>query len=219
MRLASAYLFDLDGTLVDTAPDLVLAVNFCLREAGYPPVSVERLRNWVGRGSSALLSEAFADYDASEPSQDTLQCFMDYYERHVADQSQPYAGVLPTLNRLQQLGCKMAVVTNKYRHLAMPLLEALKLSDFFTTVIGGDCTDSPKPHPKPLLLACERLQVAPEQTIMVGDAYYDEAAAIEAQASYRQVTYGYTDASLRPADLPPLKLIDSFTDLLKAAPV
>lgn len=214
MPLARAYLFDLDGTLIDTAPDLVCAVNHCLAQAGYPQVSVDRLRNWVGRGGRALLAEAFSSYGAPEPAQDVYQVFLDYYAQHIADHSLLYEGVLSALNRLQAADCSLSVVTNKYRHLAIPLLDALKLSDFFVTIVGGDCTDSPKPHPKPLLLACERMQVTPVQTIMVGDAYYDEAAAVKAGVGYRQVTYGYTVPGLRPDDLSPPAMIDSLTDLL-----
>lgn len=209
-----AYLFDLDGTLVDSAPDLAVAVNHTLTTFDYQPISVAKVRQRVGKGGKVLLTEAFAAAGVEQLPETALPIFIEHYQQHIADLSTLYPGVLDTLTALHQAGHPLAVVTNKYLWLAVPLLEALGLAPLFATVVGSTCAANPKPHPDPVLLACQRLATAPAQAVMVGDSYHDEAAASAAGTDYYQVTYGYADHSLRPAQAAPPAYIDSLAQLL-----
>ena len=212
MAKPAAYLFDLDGTLVDSAPDLTTAVNYVATTFGCQPVIVDKVRQWVGQGARRLLTEVFTAAGHELPDT-ALAMLLQYYEQHIADASLPYPGVMEALTALHQAGYALAVVTNKYKYLASPLLSKLNLASMFTTVVGGTCAGKAKPHPEPVLLACSQLGVAPAQALMVGDSYYDEEAAFAAGASYRQVTYGYADHNKRP-DGPEPATIDSLLELV-----
>lgn len=207
-----AYLFDLDGTLVDSAADLTAAVNYVATAFGCQSVAVDEARQWVGQGASRLLTEAFAATGHELPDA-ALGMLLEYYEQHIADASIPYPGVMEALTAMHQAGYALAVVTNKYKHLATRLLSELNLAFMFTTVVGGTCAGKAKPHPEPVLLACSQLGVAPQQALMVGDSCYDEGAALAAGAAYYQVTYGYEDHSKR-SDGPGPATIDSLLELV-----
>ncbi len=206
-----AYLFDLDGTLVDSVPDLADATNHVLKTFGCSPTTVDQVKSWIGQGAGKILKQAFAAAHRSAVPEDALDVLIDYYQANVSQGSEVYSGVFQGLSALQKRGHPMAVVTNKYRHLAVPLLEDLKLMPFFGVVVGGSCADKPKPWPHPILLACQSLGVDPEQAVMVGDSYNDQAAAEAAGSAYYQVTYGYGDGTtgLKPPDT-----IDSISELV-----
>lgn len=209
-KAKKAYLFDLDGTLVDSAPDLTSATNHVLRAHDRSETSVNQVRGWVGQGAKKILKEAFSELHQPIPD-DALPALIDYYEAHIADNSVIYPGVREALSVFYERGNPMAVVTNKYRYLAIPLLEKLGLMVFFGAIIGGTCAEKPKPYSHPIVLACEQLGVRPEQAVMVGDSYNDQAAAAAAGADYYQVTYGYGDGRQSPVRP---KLIDSFLELV-----
>ncbi len=194
MSLYQAYLFDLDGTLVDSAPDLHATLNVILEEEGLAPVTLDAVRAFIGEGARRLLERSLeAQGEPAEPARldRLLKRYLAYYGSHIADHSQVYPGVRETLVTLQAAGAGLAVVTNKFEHLARQVLEALELSAFFPVVLGGDSLPERKPSAAPLLEACVRLAAAPEATLMVGDSRTDIAAARAAKISVLCVPYGY----------------------------
>lgn len=210
-----ALLFDLDGTLVDTAPDLSAATDHVLAAFGRPHVGLTQVRQMVGDGALALIRRGFA---ASGPAPDeaTLaaghRLFLEYYGDHVADASLPFPGVVATLGRLQAAGHRMAVCTNKPYRLSVMLLERLGLSRFFEAVVGGDSLAVRKPDPGHITGTIEALrhpQGVP--AIMVGDSMNDVAAARGAGIPVIAVSFGYT--TVPPGQLGADRLIDDFADL------
>lgn len=194
MSFYRAYLFDLDGTLVDSAPDLHATLNTILEEEGCAPVTLDAVRAFIGEGARRLLERSLnAQGESSEPARldRLLERYLTYYERHIADHSEVYPEVRETLIALQAAGAGLAVVTNKFEHLAQQVLDALELSPFFPVVLGGDSLPERKPSAAPLLEACSRLGVAAEAALMVGDSRTDIAAARAAKISVLCVPYGY----------------------------
>jgi phosphoglycolate phosphatase len=210
----SGYLFDLDGTLVDTAPDINLALNHALASNGFDPVDEALTRHWVGHGARALVREAITDQQLPETLEEQLvEVFINHYEQHIADASLPYPGVVETLERLSAEGAKLAVVTNKMTRLSVPLLHALELHDFFAAVVCGDTADRPKPAADPALRACEMLSVRPEEALFVGDSETDVSCARAAGCPVVVVRDGYNHGI--PAEaLAADAVIDSFLDLV-----
>ena len=213
-----AYLFDLDGTLVDTAPDIDAALNVALKAGGYQPVSETLTRHWVGFGSRRLLLQALAHQGAEQESQENiaslLEIFIDYYRHHIAANSAPYPGVIETLTQLQQLGCSLAVVTNKLSALTLPLLDALKLSGFFASIVCGDTCEHSKPAADPALHACAELRVPVQHSLFVGDSETDVLCARAAGCPVVCVREGYNHGT--PAEeLGADGVIDNFPELLQ----
>lgn len=211
-----AYFFDLDGTLIDSAPDIHRALNVTLREFGMADVDEAMTRLWVGHGSKRLLQSAIdkaPDCGFTEPSQGMLDCFMSYYQAHIADHSQPYEGVRDTLNALNARGARLAVVTNKYLGLSESVLEQLGLISEFATVVGHESSAAPKPAPDPALLACERLGVTPADALFIGDAPPDVGCARAAGCDVVVVSYGY-NMGVDPRELGGDAVIDSLRQLL-----
>ena len=140
------YLFDLDGTLVDTAPDLGLALNEALNQNGFPIISDEIVRDCVGRGARAMLKQAIAQIQrnlADEKFEETLSLFLDSYKKNLVINSTPYDGVSETLKILLNSGALLAVVTNKLTEFTLPILKKLDLLRYFQTVICGDTASEP----------------------------------------------------------------------------
>jgi phosphoglycolate phosphatase len=192
LKRYEGYLFDLDGTLVDTAPDLNLALNFALDCHGYATVNEALTRHWVGHGAMVLVEQALAFQD--QPDDDTPrihQTFLEYYQQHVADLSQPYPGVTNTLERLSASGAHLGVVTNKRTSFSVTLLKALQLEQHFAAVVCGDTTTAPKPDPEPALHACRALGTPPHNTLLVGDSQTDVLCARAAGCPIVCVDYGY----------------------------
>ncbi len=211
-----AYLFDLDGTLIDSAPDIHRALNVTLRQFGMAEVDEASTRLWVGHGSRRLLQTAIdkePDCAFTEPSQDMLDCFMSYYHAHIADHSQPYEGVREALSALNARGAKLAVVTNKYLNLSESVLQQLDLISQFATVVGHESSGAPKPAPDPALLACERLGISPSEALFVGDAPPDVGCARAAGCDVVVVSYGY-NMGVDPRELGGDAVIDSLRQLL-----
>lgn len=190
------WLFDLDGTLVDSAPDLHVALDHVLTRAGHRSVSETLVREWVGTGARQLIIQALADqYPEAAPEQldlDGLHArFLDYYQSNIAVHSRPYPGVVETLTLLRDAGTPMAVVTNKYEGLSRQLLADLKLDHWFGAVVGGDTLSVKKPDPEPLFEACRQLGGDPRQALMLGDSITDVRAARAAGIPVVCVSYGY----------------------------
>jgi len=194
-----AYLFDLDGTLVDTAPDIHNALNHALRERGYPEIEESLTRHFIGHGGRALIRAALAHHRLPETQAETmLEAFLDYYANHIADHSQPYPTVISTLEALQAKGAQLGIVTNKNSRLTGLLVDALNLRQLFGSIISGDTAARPKPAADPVHMALTELGVVPEQALFVGDSTTDVEAARAAGTAVVCVRYGYSQGV--PAD-------------------
>jgi phosphoglycolate phosphatase len=209
--------FDLDGTLVDTAPDLIGTLNTLLADAGLPPVPLSAARHLVGRGARALLERGFSE--AGEPLDEELgrelfERFLAVYLGRIAQESRPYHGVETALDRLAADGARLVVCTNKRTDLSLALLDALQLTSRFAAVVGADQA-AQKPDPSLLRLAIQRGGGDIGRAIFVGDSMIDQATARAAQAPVVGVTFGYTETPLQAADFD--ALIDSFAELPEVA--
>jgi phosphoglycolate phosphatase len=213
MTRLKAIIFDLDGTLVDSARDLQDATNVVLAEEGLRSVGLEEIKSMIGDGVAKLLERAVAA-TGGDPKRlpVLLPHFLATYEANASRHTAAYAGVPETLAGLRRLGLKLALVTNKPAVATVEILDALGLRAFFEVVIGGDTLAERKPHPAPVLLALKGLGVGPEAAIMIGDNYHDVQAARGAGVRAFAVTYGY---SHRPhAELGAERLIENMADLL-----
>ena len=183
-------LFDLDGTLVDTAPDMVRALQEMQRDHGYDPVSYALARANVSNGAMGLLRIGFPDID-----EEGRHCLIDEYIERYADRlcedSTVFAGLDVLLDSLDLAGCPWGVVTNKPERLTNPLLEQLGLANRSVCAISGDTLAVRKPEPAPLLLGCDIAGVEPHRTIYVGDAARDIEAGLRAGAATVAASYGY----------------------------
>lgn len=198
-RWPGVALFDLDGTLVDSAPDLAAAVDRTLEQLGRKPAGLEQVRQWVGHGSPILMRRALAGKADWEPVreaddalfEDALALFYANYRESNGLHAVTYPGVKDCLEALGKRGCTMAVVTNKPEQFVGPLLKQLELDHYFKLVVGGDTLDTRKPDPGPLLHAMEALSGSRGTTVMVGDSAADVSAAQAAGIPCVAVTYGY----------------------------
>ena len=212
--LAPTIAFDLDGTLVDTAPDLISALNFILDREGLPPVPLDAARNMIGAGARKLLERglelegrAASVWDIDRLSAD----FIAYYAAHIADASRPFEGLERPLDDLAALGCRLAVCTNKLEWLSRRLLDELGLSRRFAAICGADTFGVSKPDPAILRQTIARAGGNPSSSIMVGDAGTDVGVARRAGVPVIGVTFGYTDIPM--ADLKPDRVIAHMRDL------
>ncbi len=191
-------LFDLDGTLVDSVPDLAQAVDRMLQTLERQPAGIERVREWVGNGAEMLVKRALAgghDVDNTELPGELFKrgysLFLDYYGEATADQSELYPGVIECLDGLQARGIPMAVVTNKPIAFTRTMLDGFGLSRYFAVVLGGDSLSTRKPDPEMLQVAMAECGATATQTLMVGDSSNDVGAARNAGCPVVCVPYGY----------------------------
>jgi phosphoglycolate phosphatase len=213
-----AVLFDLDGTLLDTAADIALALNRTVAEYGWNPAAQDDVRRMIGRGSPILIERTAAAQGRT--LDEALQAAMveRFFHHYGALQEKnefaalPYPGVRESLQYLHGAGLRTGVVTNKQQRFARGLLELLELIAWVDLVVGGDSCERRKPDPQPLLFACERLGVPPERTLMVGDSINDVKAARGANIAVVCVPYGYNEGQ-DPRELPCDALIDTLADL------
>ncbi|MBF0182851.1 MAG: phosphoglycolate phosphatase [Magnetococcales bacterium] len=194
---ADALLFDLDGTLVDSAPDLCGAMNHVLQHHQLPTLALDQVRHLVGDGARTLLARGFWGEQATPPLQDSafeeaVARFLAYYSDHLSDHSRPYPGALEMLHHFRQQQMPMAVVTNKPYALALSLLEKLQLLPFFAHVSGGDSWPQRKPAPEPLLYPLQQWQIPPQKAVMVGDSMTDLQAARAAGCAMVWMRHGYS---------------------------
>ena len=191
-------LFDLDGTLVDSAPDLFAALASLRAQRGLAPLEYESLRHYASRGAMGMIEAGFDDQPGLE--RETLRKeFLEYYAGNLWVDSKPFDGVEQALNQIAEKGLGLAVVTNKITRLAQPLVRAAGWQERFECVIGGDTTAFPKPHPAPVLEACRRLGVHPGEVLMVGDDVRDIQAGQRAGSLTAAATWGY----IAPGEEPP----------------
>jgi len=187
--------FDLDGTLVDSAPDLADAVDAMLARLGRPPAGIEKVRGWIGNGVTMLVKRALTGemWPTSDPDgfADALPVFMELYETNVCKRSKLFEGVLEGLKALKAEGYHTACITNKHSRFTLPLLDQLGVSAYLDFIGCGDHFEKHKPDPDPLLKTAERFNAAPERCIMVGDSDNDVRAARAAGFGILCVPYGY----------------------------
>ena len=197
-RRLEAVLFDLDGTLADTLPDLAGALDSVARETGAGAVNEARLRPLVSRGTREMLASVFAHEPDRARIDHARRRFLERYREGVAVRTRLFPGMDAVLDTIERRGARWGVVTNKHAWLTEPLLEALGLHRRAACVVSGDSAAHPKPHPAPLLLACERLSIAPAAAAYVGDSRSDVESGRAAGMATLSAGWGYFD----PGDPP-----------------
>jgi phosphoglycolate phosphatase len=211
-----AVAFDLDGTLVDSAPDLAMAANGMLETLGHVPLPESRIRMRIGDGVDRLV-EAVLTERAGEVPAATLaaaaEVFRTLYARHLCARSRVYPGVLHCLETLRAMGMHQGCVTNKHSLFTLPLLEALQLTRFLEFVLCADRAEQRKPRPDLLNAACKHVNIAPHELLYVGDSRVDIAAARAAGCSVAAVDYGYNQGRPLAAEGPDW-IISSLTEIL-----
>jgi phosphoglycolate phosphatase len=206
--------FDLDGTLVDTAPDLMGTLNLLLVEDGLPTVSTDDANRLVGRGARAMIERGFSEAGralSEEEAPAVIARYIALYRSRIAEASRPFPGMVASLDRLEALGARFVVCTNKRTDLSIALLDALALTGRFAAVIGADAAPAPKPDPRHLLSAIAAAKGDPRRSVMVGDSFADVGAAKAAGVPVVVVSFGYTE--IPPAELGGDRLIDRFDQL------
>ena len=207
-------LFDLDGTLVDTAPDLIACLNKALAANGFSAIGHAQVKPCISHGAMAMIALAAPDADAAAKSR-LLDYMLDCYEQNIAEHSRFYAGIAETLSAIEEQGLKWGVVTNKRQRFTLPLMAALQLSDRAACIVSGDTTANPKPHPEPMLAACRQAGVAPENCVYIGDASHDIVAGKNANMKTLAALYGYLNDGDRPENWGADALIEEPRQLLQ----
>lgn len=212
-------LFDLDGTLIDSAPDLALAIDAMLQSLDLAPAGEARVRQWIGKGAERLVQTALTHAlgaEAIERSTDlqatAMTRFMTFYDAHCTERTRLYPDVRPLLLRWHAAGVVLAIVTNKPLHFTRKILAALQVDALFAHVLGGDGPAGKKPSPRPLLSVCEASGIPVAQALMIGDSANDVGAARAAGISVVCVTYGYNHGQPVAATNPD-RLVDSLAEL------
>lgn len=198
MTAIQAVLLDLDGTLLDTVLDLHAAADGMLADLGRPPVPVEDIRAYVGRGIPNLVKRVLAGNleaadDPAPPPDEALSAFKRHYATFNGRRAQPFPGVIDGLDALKAKGLPLGVITNKAHAFTVPLLERTGLAKYMNVTVSGDSLPKPKPDPMPLVWACGRLNVSPANTLMVGDSVHDFKAGRAAGCRVFLVPYGYNE--------------------------
>ena len=187
-------MFDLDGTLLDTAPQIAEAANRMLVALGKPMLPQAQIATYIGEGVQNLIKRCLTGSVHTEPPAEEFAkaqpLYHGFYEAN-ATESQAFAGVLPALQQLKKLGYHLACVTNKPEKFTSPLLQEAGLADFFEVIISGDSLPKKKPDPLPLLHICQKLGVLPAEAVLVGDSETDIQAAHAAGCFVVTVPYGY----------------------------
>ena len=216
LKTPKMVLIDLDGTLVDSAPDLAFCVDATLKQLGLPPQGLEQVRDWVGNGVEKLMRRALSGDIDGAPDEALLKrampVFLKLYEHNLAQRSRLYPGIREGIALLKAQGILLGCVTNKIARFTEPLLKQLGVRDEFGIVVSGDTLAEKKPHPAPLLHAAQFFNVAPHESLMVGDSVHDVEAARAAGFQVACVSYGYNHgADIRAAH--PDAVIDSLLEL------
>jgi phosphoglycolate phosphatase len=188
-------LFDLDGTLVDTAPDLIRAHNHVMKKFGYPSKSIDELRNAVGSGAKAIMAKGNGKWEWFDEKikNEMTDEFLSFYKKNILHESTLLNGVKEFLKWCKNQNISMAVCTNKTEHLAIDLLKKIGIYDFFEYVSGYNTFEYCKPDPRHLLRTLEMINGAKNKSIMIGDSETDANAAKEAEIPMILLKYGYTE--------------------------
>lgn len=192
MKPIRSVTIDLDGTLLDTVPDLAAAANAMLRELGRPEYDIDTIAGFIGRGIPKLVERCLPDLDAEAVAQ-AQAVFRRHYAIENGRRSKLFPGVLDGLRALRAAGLPMAVITNKAAAFTEPLLVATQLASWFQFAVSGDSLPHKKPHPAQLLHACERMGTSPAENLHIGDSHHDAVAARAAGCPVFIVPYGYNE--------------------------
>ena len=213
-------IFDLDGTLIDSVPDLAFAVNHMLHTLKMETFSEDTIRYWVGNGAQVLVKRALSGQSEIDEALDisvyekALEIFLSYYAQHLAVKTVPYPNVNTTLYTLKEKGYRLAIVTNKPFDFVAPILHSLGMDGLSELILCGDSLSEKKPSPLPLLHLCEKLKVCLEDSLMVGDSKNDILAANACGMQSVAVTYGYNYGEEISTHNPDMA-IDDFKALLE----
>lgn len=211
---ATLVVFDLDGTMIDTAPDLIESLNHTIAVRDLEPVTFDDLTHLVGQGARVMIRRAFdlRGQPLQEADVDPLfDRFIEHYKAHMPGASKPFPGLDTCLDRLHAEGFRLAVCTNKSAQLAVPLLEKLGLADRLAAITGGDTFAFRKPDGRHLLETIALADGTASNSILVGDSVNDIQAAKNAGVASLGVTFGYSDVPI--ADLNPTRIISHFNEL------
>ncbi|MGZ5620123.1 MAG: HAD family hydrolase [Methylobacter sp.] len=193
----SCVLFDLDGTLVDTAPDLISCLNHALNVHGFDAIAPEIIKPFISYGAAAMINASRPLLD-DRIKADILETMLNHYQDNIAEHTIFFSGMAETLAAIEAQGLKWGVVTNKRERFTNPLMAALKLTERAACIVSGDTTANPKPHPEPMLAACKQAKVDPQECVYIGDARHDITAGKNAQMKTLAALYGY----INPGDAP-----------------
>ena len=191
MKEIQAVFFDLDGTLIDTAPDMGGALNRLLAIHDRPTLAADAIRPHVSNGANVLIKLGFGDHISDEELAKLRQEYLDIYASHLAEESAPFPGMLQTLEAIEEKGLPWGVITNKPGWLTEPLLKQLNLWSRCVCVVSADTCAERKPHPMPMFYACEVAGVTPENCLYVGDDLRDMQAGNAANMTTVAAAYGY----------------------------
>ena len=205
------YLFDLDGTILNSGKDIAVAANYALKKLGKNPLSESEIIKHVGYGGRKLI-EGILNTSDEELINEGVKLFREYYFSNLTTYSEPYPFVIDVLKNLKEKGKYLGVVTNKYEDLSVQILKELDLLDFFDVVVGGDTTPEKKPHPLPIIHALERIPVNSEKAIIVGDSEADILAGKQAGIKTCLVTYGFGKTEIAK-NFNPDFIIESFKEV------
>ncbi len=197
-RTVRTVLFDLDGTLADTAPDMVGTLNQVLAEEDRPPVSLADYRNHVSHGTAHLIRRAFGEKQAEDIFKRRIKRFLEIYPARLCDETTLFPGMIELLEALESSGKKWGVVTNKPARFTEPLMELLGLHQRSACTVSGDTVAERKPHPLPMLTAARLANSQPEQCIYIGDAERDIQAGNAAGMQTLIANWGYIDEAQNP---------------------
>jgi phosphoglycolate phosphatase len=212
--MIKAVLFDLDGTFADTAPDLAAALNHTRAARNLPPLSLDVIRPQASHGSPGLLKLGFG-IEPDTPEYDALRAiFLDYYEHNICVHTRLFVGMAELVAALEQRGIKWGIVTNKPHRFTLPLMQALGYAERVACLISGDTCAHAKPHPEPMLKACEMMNVSPAQCLYLGDDLRDMQAANAAAMRGIIARYGYIGDDAQLDSWGAHGVIDTPTELL-----
>jgi phosphoglycolate phosphatase len=213
-------IFDLDGTLINSALDLALAVNYMLQTLNRDTFSEDTIHGWVGNGAETLVNRALSGKSDVDKTLDAtyaknaLEIFLTYYAQNLCVATATYPNVTSTLKTLQKKGYLLSIVTNKPFDFVGPILTGLGLDGLFELILGGDSLDVKKPNPEPLLHVCNALKVSVKDSLMVGDSKNDILAANACGMHSVGVTYGYNYGKHISLHKPSV-IVDDFENILK----
>lgn len=212
--------FDLDGTLIDSVPDITMALNAMRNHYALAPISIETVSQIIGKGFPTTVRKVLGldltNDHIERIANDAIQKTKEAYAQYSGQRTKLYDGVIDTLQQLYQSGIKMAIVTNKEHKDALKVLGQCGLSEFFETVIGGDSTTNYKPHPQPLIEAMSQLNARKDESIMVGDSRNDFECANAANIRCVMVDYGYANGE-NVKEYDAYKCISQFNQLTSIA--
>lgn len=207
-------LFDLDGTLLDTAPDIAQALNTVLQEQQLETIPYQKIRPWVSFGTTTIIKNAFGLSDEEPVPEHLRQRFLTHYAEHIADQTRLFPGMEEVLETIEKTGKLWGIVTNKSANLTEPLLQQLGLASRSCCNISGDSLPQRKPDPAQLLYACQLAQTPPKASVYIGDALRDIEAGQRAGMRTLVALYGYIDQTEKPTQWGATGMLQKPLDLL-----